>query len=472
MAEYIFTDVSPKPNITYLRDAIVSEWPLKAYEGSVFDEGTEDLTVTIEILDGAEQDRLEEIVLDSRGRDKDEFYISKSLKDFVNVNAIVKDESSGVSGKFLEMQVLVNRREIFGDTENPLSPTGYAGNLNGRALNLETIHSKPGWHQQQVLTSLYFRPKDLMIYYGWLNSFNSATNGWDNENVAKDLARYGLLVFGDGVQDPSHGDYSNTQIIIPRIKQLNPEVQIFGYVTTNQTLTNFQAKVDQWNTLGVHGIFMDESGYDYGRTRSEFNNRVDYVHARSSANLCFANAWNTDHVLGTVNDTSYPNTTYNASEDESNLTVNDWILLESLPINTTAYTASTPDGYETKGDWSNRCVKAQGLRANYGVNFAACGIVDDATAGGQAMFDFSFTAACMFAWEGHGISDTSYGSSSAKGKWWTRPDVFQMGSIYSLNVSVQVDVSDSDVYLRYTQYGKFELDFSDSNNQDSTITKR
>ena len=31
------------------------------------------------------------------------------------------------------------------------------------------------------------KPLNLLIYYGWLNSFNSATLGWNNESVAKEL---------------------------------------------------------------------------------------------------------------------------------------------------------------------------------------------------------------------------------------------------------------------------------------------
>ena len=34
-----------------------------------------------------------------------------------------------------------------------------------------------------------------------------------------------------------------------------------------------------------------------------------------------------DHVIGTVNDTSYPNTTWNSGVVESKLNENDWYLL-------------------------------------------------------------------------------------------------------------------------------------------------
>lgn len=413
-----------------------------------------------ETLSGAEEDVLDAIVADHTGEPPD---WQPTEFDYWRQNPIVTDSVTGKSAEFAIMQALINRREIFNDADNPVYKPGHVPLIGpgGSVTNLNDIHGKLGWHGQQVTQALYPRPADLLVYYGWLNSFNSGVHGWDNEKVAQELARYRLLVLGNGLADPSHGDYANTAVIIPRVLALNPSCRIFGYVSVNQDLSTFQTKVNQWNALGVAGIFLDEAGYDYGLTRAEFNERVDYVHERSAAKLAFANAWNTDHVLGTADDASYPNATYNATLAASHLMADDWVLLESCPINTTAYTGSTPVGYESKYDWAARCVKAQGLRATYGINVAACGIVNDDNAGGQALFDFGYTAACAFAWDAFGISDTSYGSGSAKGRWWTRPDVSKMGAIYSVSASVQLDAGDADVYVRYAQGGRFRLDFSD-----------
>lgn len=335
-------------------------------------------------------------------------------------------------------------------------------NLQTKVTNLENIHGKGGWHQQQITQSLYKKPQDLLIYYGWLNSFNYEINGWNNEKVAQDMSKYGLIVLGDGVQDPSHGDYANTSIIIPRIKALNPSVKIFGYVTVNQTLANFQTKVNQWNTLGVHGIFMDEAGYDYGTVstngRVAFNTKVAYVHALGSANLCFVNAWNMDHIIGTVNDPSYPNATWNPSLVVSSLTYNDWYLLESFPINTEAF--SGDDGYEAKADWAARGVKAIGHRYTYNINLAACGIINDDNANGQDLFNFGFISALMFSLESFGTSSNSYGAGTAQVAFWTRPDVYKLSKIWTLSPSVQADVNDYDVYVRFVEFGKLLLDFS------------
>jgi hypothetical protein len=398
------------------------------------------------------------------------------VDEFLDINADVTDPHTNISGTFLPMQVLMNRREIFNDNENPLYVStlvpilGSGGHLQDHAdriLNLEENHGKTGWHRREIYRGVYQKPFNLLIYYGWMNSFNSATNGWDNEKVAQDMANYGLIVLGDGIQDPGHGDYSNTIVIIPRIKELNPDIKIFGYVTANQTKSNFETKAGQWNTLGVHGIFMDECGYDYGMHRDVFNERVDFVHNQSSANLCFINAWTIDHVIGTTNDPSYPNSTYNPGLSASNLTEDDWYLLESFPINTAAYTGT--GGYESRTDWLYRGEKAIEHRYNYGINLAAVGIINNDNSNGQDLFDFGFISSIMWCLEAFGTSDTYYGASSAAVTFWTRPNVKGAGRIWSEYPLVLNDVNDNQIYLRFIDFAKFVLDFSDGA-QISSIT--
>ncbi len=314
-----------------------------------------------------------------------------------------------------------------------------------------------------AIEAIYERPDSLLIYYGWLNSFNSAQNGWDNEKVAQDMAKYNLIVLGDGMQNPSHGDFANTSIIIPRIKTLNPNTKIFGYVTGNQIIADFKTKAGLWNNLQVDGIFIDEAGYDYGKTRVEFNERVQYVHNLTKANICFPNAWNLDHILGTVNDASYPNTTYNSGLVESFLTPDDYCLLESFPINTTAY---IPGGIELHTDWIARGEKASLMRKTHGINPVGCGIINDNNTSGQNLFNFGYISAAMFSLIGFGTSDLLYGASSAATRYWDRPDINGMGCIW--NLSPTVKVFDINKYVRYLDHGKLSLNFSDGTN---SITK-
>jgi len=314
------------------------------------------------------------------------------------------------------------------------------------------------------------RPHDMLIYYGWLNSYNSDVNGWNNEKVAQDMARYNIIVIGDGIQDSGHGDYANTQIIIPRIKALNPNALIFGYVTIFQDLTSFQTKAGQWDTLEVDGIFLDEAGYDYGTTttndRAAFNTKVDYVHGLNYAKLCFANAWNMDHVIGTENDASYPNTTWNPSTVESNLNENDWFLLESFAVNTVSYTSD----YEAHTDWAIRGNKAVAHRDFYDINIASVAVIENTHTDAANLFNFAFIAGLMYSLDAVGTSDASYGAGSAKVVMWSRPDISGMGRVWEKKPNVTADLTDADAYIRFTDFGKMTVDFT-SGSEASEIVK-
>jgi len=313
------------------------------------------------------------------------------------------------------------------------------------------------------------RPNDLLIYYGWLNSFNSSVNSWTNEKVAQDMARYNIIVLGNGLANSGHGDYSNTEIIIPRIKELNPNALIFGYVTINQALGTFQTKVDEWEALDIDGIFLDEAGYDYGSVstngRVASNTKIDYVHD-STASICFSNAWNMDHIIGTENDASYPNTTYNSGLVESNLNEDDWYLLESFAVNTTSYQGN----YETDSNWFARGNKAINHRDSYNINIASVAVIDNDDGDAADLFNFAFISGLMFSMDAIGSSDTSYGSSSAKVTMWTRPDTSEIGEIWMSKPNVLEDLTNTDAYIRFTDFGKLSIDFT-SGSEDSSIVK-
>ena len=172
-----------------------------------------------------------------------------------------------------------------------------------------------------------------------------------------------------------------------------------------------------------------------------------------------------DHIIGTANDTSYPNTTYNSGLVASKLDSDDWYLLESFAVNTTDYTGD----YAAKADWAARGSKAMTHRSTYGINLAAANIIADGDANEATLFKFSFIAALMFSLDASGSSDTSYGSSSAKTKFVSRENVTGI-SCWSINPSVQADNNDSDVYHRFVDYGKLSVDFS-SGSETSSITK-
>jgi hypothetical protein len=309
------------------------------------------------------------------------------------------------------------------------------------------------------------RPQNVLFYYGYLNSFNSATNGWNNENVAMDMAKYDICVFGDGIQDSSHPDYANTQIIIARLKAIKPDMEIYGYVSANQDIADFQTKVNQWDTLQVNGIFIDEAGYDYGTTRDEQNACVQHVRSKTYAKKCFVNAWNMDHIIGTTNDASYPNSIFNPDLHVALLDSRDIYLLESFAVNTGAY--SENNGYATQADVLARGNKAVSHNITYGIKLATVGVIDNGNASGQTLSNFAYHSAVTFGVDFEGTSDTNYGASSAAVKFWNKPGTKHIGRTTSITV-VQ-NLADTDILVRFGDHAKVSLDFS-TGAQTSSIT--
>lgn len=295
--------------------------------------------------------------------------------------------------------------------------------------------------------------QDMLIYYGWLNSYNSATNNWSNEACSQDFSRYSILCFGDGLQTPTHGDYSNTEIIIPRIMTLNPNAKIFGYVTLNQSFSNFKDKVDDWDDLDVHGIFIDEAGYDYGSSstngRAAFNDKMDYIHSQVSSNIAMINAWKLEHIWGTNSDASYPDSTWNPDGVDPNINEDDWYLFESLAIDSN-------EAYETHTQWRDR------VRGTFPGSCAAVSIIGDGKSDGQDRFDFIYTSAHMKNLDAVGSSDVGYGATNSKSKMWDRPAMLKGVS--------PGHIADGVKYYSYMEDGRYILDFTASS-EDVTIDK-
>ena len=311
----------------------------------------------------------------------------------------------------------------------------------------------------------------LLIYYGWLNSFNSAVNQWNNEKVAQEMARYGLLVFGSGIESTSHGDNTNINVILPRIKVLNPNAKIYGYVTVSQSYANFCSKVDDWvDNRDVDGIFFDEAGYGEpnatvaNNSRLEMFKKVTYV--KNKGLSCFINAWKIEHILGTNEDVSYPDSTWNQYNIALPLDDEDWYLLESFAIDSS-------DSFEAKATWKSRGDKTKEYCAVNGVNVAAIGCIDEDGANAQDHFDFIYTSALMFTLDavasGDYKSGVAYGASNAKTKFYDRPDNREIYE-WDSEPAVINDGNDADVYIRYFKEGKASIDFS-SSAETCSITK-
>lgn len=307
------------------------------------------------------------------------------------------------------------------------------------------------------------KPRNLLFYYGYLNSFNSGVNGWDNDKVSEDLAKYGCLILGNGIASSGHADYANANYIVSKVKEMREDIEIFGYVSLNQSYEDFRDKVEEWEELGdtggcIAGIFIDEAGYDFGiiatNGRVAFNQKVDLCHSKGLR--CFINSWNVDHVLSLENDASYPNTTYNPDLIESELENDDIYLFESLGVNTLSYSGNS--GYEAKATWKARVEKALDIKTSGALLIAGVSVIDEGDANDQAYFNFAYVSALMAELDYFGSSSHNYGAGGTV-SFYTRVNVAEL-AIGKYQGNIFQDENDTDIFYKYLENGKLTLDFS------------
>jgi hypothetical protein len=276
----------------------------------------------------------------------------------------------------------------------------------------------------------------LLIYYGTPQGINGL---WDSDSAAAVFSSYDYVVFGDGLELPADGNYATTKATLARTRAINPNIQMYGYIdlgvtTQNQTIATIKSKAIQWQALGVAGIFLDDSGYDFHVSRARQNLAVDIVHGLGLS--VTMNAWNVDDALGSAVDA-----TYNPTGAAPHLGSSDCYLLESWVVNTSAY--SSASGWETMSDVKTRADAATAYRKTLGVKIMANGQDDwNATSAATeaAYFAVLEAWAAIYSIDGYGLETLSYGSVapnqnvvtpmaySAAYKQWFNP-----GLPYSLN---------------------------------------
>ncbi|MCO4795104.1 MAG: hypothetical protein KC493_15410 [Bacteriovoracaceae bacterium] len=263
--------------------------------------------------------------------------------------------------------------------------------------------------------------KNVGIYYAYLNSLNYPTHAWDNDKVITDLDQYDILVIGDGIEKAAHPDYANSSYIIPRI---NSSVEVFGYVDIGNTVTHSMAdmktSVDEWETLGVEGVFLDEFGFDYwsgtdNAMRLRQNEIIDYIHTKNLK--VFVNAWDPDDVF--VKESSSPST----------ISSGDYYLAESYVFSTAGALNFT--NHLAKMAKINSAQTTHGIKA-FGVSTTnALG-----AAYSQTDFDFMSIAAQLDGLDGIGWGTVSFAATTEAG-------LMPFRSITSSNNSLKLTGSNS-----------------------------
>ena len=223
--------------------------------------------------------------------------------------------------------------------------------------------------------------KPLLVYYGYPIAYKGL---WDTAAVISEIAaNYSVWVVGDTYGDPAHAEYATTTAIVSGVRSSG--VKVYGYVpigqnTSGLTLAQMQVRVDQWDTIEVDGIFLDEFGFDYGNTRTRQKSIVDYVHGKNLP-VC-ANAWTAeDFMCDNVNELPWPSNDWryqnfvagNATNLPLTRTAGDSYLIENFGFDHT--------GPGDVFDVQERCELTTALAASKGVALWALAVLPESSPG-------------------------------------------------------------------------------------------
>lgn len=162
-------------------------------------------------------------------------------------------------------------------------------------------------------------------------------SGGDPALAVQVFKDYDVVIFGNGIDSPTHGDHDRTQTIIESLQPLG--TRVYGYVDlcsqggsfcSSLPISEILAKTDRWAAMGAAGIFLDQAGYDYGVSRERLNQVVDYVHGKGMS--AYVNPWNPDDVFSAAIEP-----TLNPSGLATHLGANDYCLHESFAVTLSQY---------------------------------------------------------------------------------------------------------------------------------------
>lgn len=261
--------------------------------------------------------------------------------------------------------------------------------------------------------------KRLAVFYGWPSTVNATYTVAGATNVFR---VYDLVVFGDGLENPTHGDHLNTKAIIAALPK---RTKVYGYVDATLSPTVYEPKIDAWVAMGVAGIFCDQFGYDFGMTRATQNALVDYIHSKNLS--AFVNAWNPDDVFAPSGNLT------------TKLNGNDWVLAESYQI--------IEDNYQPTNDWITRSEKLRDYKKATNVKVATLTTtVLDSTAFDADKFDYAYYSTALYDFDAFGWGEKFFSASDGKLPFRNRKKLY--GTKFVSDV-----VNDGGVLKRYTNVG-------------------
>lgn len=280
-------------------------------------------------------------------------------------------------------------------------------------------------------------PKTLLIFYGWPSTINGT---YSVDGAAAELGRYDLLVLGDLLEKDTHPDHANTVAILAHAALANTKV--FGYIdlgTQGLPPAEIDLRCQEWLATGADGVLYDEFGYDYGVTRAEQNEAVDFAHGHALDVI--ANAWVPADVFDT---TAHP--VHNPAGLPGHLGPNDYYLFESYQIQEGAYVGET--------FWQAKATALEAYRASLGTKALAVTTSLPGDAFDRAKFDYAWYSASVYAYDGMGWGEYLFASDDGQAPY-RDPPAIEPGTTFLTDV-----IAESPVYWRGTDAGRIVVDAS------------
>ena len=261
-------------------------------------------------------------------------------------------------------------------------------------------------------------PLRLAIYYGLPSLVNGA--GGDLATAVAEVSHYDVLVLGDGLEFDADAaghagaaEHAFTARLVRQLALTPRRPSIFGYVDLGRTqllaAAQINDRIDRWAAMGVHGVFLDEAGYDFGVTREGQNQALLAARARG-LRVCF-NAYRPEDVFG--GDRVPLNAAGGGNPQGLTPLVSsrDAILLESFAV---AGGTIEPDASSAR-----RVEIALDGRRRFGTSVFAVATGGDDT----GLAKHAWSVASMFGLDAYGWSSPDYGAAASRLRWVAPPEI-------------------------------------------------
>lgn len=338
------------------------------------------------------------------------------------------------------MDVLELQRKIDEKYSKPIDGISKDDLSNDVKAKLNDIDSKSNighTHKMSEINTSSMKIPKLLTYYGYPVGVNKV---WDEDYASSYFSQYDYIIFGDKVQRPTHSEYDSSIRIISKVKQLNKNIIIFGYIplgvsTENRSIDTLKADIDSWIVAGAEGIFVDEFGYDYLVTRERQNEIVDYIHSKGLP--AFVNSWEPSYVFEKDNIyLDWEDFNGNPNNIPTSIGDKDYAMIEGFMVKDNSSSNEKCGGFVSKwsfekyDDWVR-------YRREFGTKIIGQNIIDETKPNYDNKVDMTFGCAYLYSLDAIGIARSDFGSSKSDLLTYEEPTLTMFGDYYDTEQAIQ-----------------------------------